>query len=70
MSYLSHLQCSHCQTNYSAEQLIRLCPECGYPLLARYDLEEAKSELDRDQIEARKDGLWRYKEMLPVRDEN
>lgn len=68
MSYLTHLQCSHCGSNYDADQLIRLCPECGMPLLARYDLAKAAAELDRDAINHRPASLWKFQELLPVRD--
>lgn len=68
MSYLSHLECSDCHTRYDAEQLIRLCTACGYPLLARYDLDRASAELDRDELAQRPSGLWRFHELLPVRD--
>ena len=68
MSYLTHLECSFCQNIHDAEQLIRLCPDCGFPLLARYNLTKAAAELDRDEIASRPAGLWRFREMLPVRD--
>lgn len=68
MSYLTDLQCSHCQHIYDADQLIRLCQACGQPLLARYDLSKAAQELDRDKVIRRSDGMWRFKELLPVRD--
>jgi threonine synthase len=47
---------------------MRLCHTCGNPLLARYDLPKAAAELDRDAFERRPANLWRYREMLPVRD--
>ncbi len=68
MSYLTHLECSHCRCSYDAEQLLRLCLDCAHPLLARYDLARAASELDRSEIASRPDGLWRFHELLPVRD--
>ncbi|MEJ2748873.1 MAG: threonine synthase, partial [Anaerolineae bacterium] len=68
MSYLTHLQCSHCNHTYDADQLIRLCPECGMPLLARYDLAKAAAELDREAINCRPATLWKFHELLPVRD--
>jgi threonine synthase len=68
MSYLTHLQCSHCDHTYDADQLIRLCPECGMPLLARYDLAKAAAELDREAINCRPATLWKFHELLPVRD--
>jgi threonine synthase len=66
MSYLTHLECSHCQYRYDANQLIRVCTKCAHPLLARYDLEKAAAELDRDAVVSRAAGMWRYREMMPV----
>jgi threonine synthase len=68
MSYLSHLECSYCHGQITAEQAIRVCPQCGQPLLARYALRRAAAELDRDAVSARPGGLWRFRELLPVRD--
>lgn len=67
MNYLTHLECSHCQTRYEADQLIRLCKQCDHPLLARYDLAKAAAELDRDEVAQRRPTLWRFQELLPVR---
>ena len=68
MSYLSYLECSYCQQHHEADQLIKVCSQCGYPLLARYHLDLARDQLDRDRISRRPAGLWRFHEMLPVRD--
>ena len=51
-----------------ADSLRNLCPSCGKPLFARYDLVGAKSRLDRDEIRSRPEDLWRYGELLPIRD--
>lgn len=67
-SYLTHLECSRCQSSYGADELVNLCA-CGAPLLARYDLETLRERVDRATIEARPHTLWRYREMLPVRAE-
>jgi threonine synthase len=40
----------------------------GKPLLARYDLGALKRDLARNDIEARPADLWRWHELLPVRD--
>ena len=69
MNYLTHLECSHTQREYDSEQLIRLSDD-GFPLLARYDLEKARSELDRDELMRRPSSMWRFREILPVRDPN
>jgi threonine synthase len=66
-SYLTHLDCPRCQLRYDADQLNGLC-SCGSPLLARYDLEAAAAGLDRADLAGRVPSLWRYHELLPVRD--
>jgi threonine synthase len=43
-----------------------LC-RCGAPLLARYDLEKARS-WSRDSLKGREPTMWRYREMLPIFD--
>lgn len=37
--------------------------------MARYDLEVARTELDRDRFRLRLPGMWRWREILPVFDE-
>ncbi len=68
MSYLSHLDCPECAKVYSADELHTVCPECGSPLLARYDLPQARAHLDRDAMTVYSTGTWRWRELLPVRD--
>ena len=68
MSFLSHLECALCGNTLDADRLWNLCPKCGKPLLARYDLEQAGRAVTREQIAGRAPNLWRYRELLPVRD--
>jgi threonine synthase len=68
-STLTHLECGACSAIYSANQLINLCPACGRPLLARYDLDRAAGTLTREALIGRRADLWRYEEVLPVRDD-
>jgi threonine synthase len=44
------------------------CPTCGHTLSAEYDLETARRELRPDAFSRRAPDLWRYFELLPVRD--
>jgi threonine synthase len=69
VSFLSHLECGLCGTMQDADRLWNLCPECGKPLLARYDLETARQTLTREEIAGREPNLWRYRELLPVCDD-
>jgi threonine synthase len=66
-SALDHLQCARCHARYDAGRLIGLCV-CGSPLLARYDLELAATTLTPAVLRERPPSLWRYHEVLPVRD--
>ena len=68
MSFLSHLDCPECAKVCSADELRAVCPECGSPLLARYDLPQARARLDRDAMTVCSTGMWRWHELLPVRD--
>lgn len=68
VSYLSHLECPECKQTYSADELHTICLKCGSPLLVRYDLSRAKTHLDRDAMRARPNAMWRWRELLPVRD--
>ena len=71
MSYLSHLECGLCGKVYEADKVWNLSPCCNKPLLARYDIEEAKQVFTKDKLAHREKNLWRYREMLPVlKDEN
>ncbi|MEN8244229.1 MAG: threonine synthase [Thermodesulfobacteriota bacterium] len=65
--YVSHLSCPKCSKTYESEALIQLC-ECGSPLLVDYDLEKVASVLNKEMLKDRNPDLWRYLELLPVKD--
>ncbi|MFN8476484.1 MAG: threonine synthase [Kouleothrix sp.] len=67
-STLMHLECGMCSAVYPADQLWNLCPACARPLLARYDLARAAATLTPAALRERAPTLWRYAEVLPVRD--
>ncbi len=67
MSALSHLECSKCGSTYDADTPQQLC-RCGGPLLARYDLQAAAATFTAANLATREQSLWRYEELLPVRD--
>jgi threonine synthase len=66
--FLSHLKCSGCGSQYSADEPRGLCPKCTKPLLAQYDLEAVSGRLRRDALADRPNSMWRYRELLPVSD--
>ncbi len=66
-SALSHLDCPRCGARYNADQVQGTC-SCGSPLLARYDLRLVASLISPGDIAGRPADLWRYHELLPVRE--
>ena len=57
-----------CAKELPADKAWNLCPDCGKPLLARYDLKAAKKAVSRTEIASRVPDMWRYFELLPVLD--
>lgn len=63
-----HLECTRCGEPFDAEVPRRLSECCEKPLYARYDLERIRETLPRAALVGRDADLWRYRELLPVRD--
>jgi threonine synthase len=68
ISLLTHLECTRCGQQLDADTLQTLCPTDSGVLYARYDLERARSLLDRAEMARRAPGMWQIPELLPVRD--
>ncbi len=66
-TFVTHLECSLTGERYGADTLHGLS-HAGRPLLVRYDLEAAGAAVSRDTIAARPTDLWRWRELLPVRE--
>jgi len=68
MSFFTHLECSvPCGApRLDPKQKHFLC-SCGAPLLARYDLDGARS-WPRDSLRGRESNMWRYRELMPLFD--
>jgi threonine synthase len=69
MNFFTHLECGYCGEKYPADKLWNLCTKCGKPLLAKYDLNAAKKSFAKESLKSRHENLWRYHEMLPVKDD-
>jgi threonine synthase len=63
----THLECTATGTRYESEQLIGLST-VGKPLFARYDLDAIRPDFSMAEVATRQADLWRYAEVLPVRD--
>ena len=66
-SYLTHLECTACGSTVSADEPHRTCDDCGKVLYARYDLQRLGNEVNRDDLASRISSMWRYFELMPVR---
>ena len=67
-STLTELYCPRTGATYEAED-IQTLSDVGGPLFARYDLEAAAAKWRQgDGLAGRPAGLWRYADILPVRD--
>lgn len=67
-SYATHASCPKCKAIYSIEEVQQLC-SCGSPLLIKYDLTTLKNNWDRNELVNRPNSLWRYHELLPIKEE-
>lgn len=67
MSELTSLECPECGELFNHEQLQTICIKCDSPLLCHYDLVDYADSLDIEQIASRPRGMWRWHELLPVK---
>jgi threonine synthase len=67
-SLLTHLECPACGKTYSADMVRTVCEDasCLSSLFARYDL---SGGLSKESLKGRLATMWRYKEVLPVLNE-
>ena len=63
----THLECTGTGEEVESEQLIGLSA-AGKPLFARYDLDTIRHGFQMSDVVCRRADLWRYAEVLPVRD--
>ena len=66
-SLVTVLRCSNCNNSYPVTEVINVSPCCNQPLLVEYDLQKTFS---KDQLAGRENNLWRYFEVLPVKDKS
>lgn len=66
-SYLTALVCSACGQTCNPDEPHNTCPACGKVLLALYDLAAVRARLRPVDLSQRPATLWRYHELLPVR---
>ena len=62
---LEALECPACGGAWDLSAPRSVCPGCGQPLLARYDLARVRRETPRDSLARFGTDLWRYRAVLP-----
>jgi threonine synthase len=68
MSFVTHLECANCGQRYDPSQVQNLCTACQRPLWVRYDLAALKKNFSKKKLFGRPPTIWRYLELLPIRD--
>ncbi len=68
-STLTYLECPECGKHFDPGRIQTFCADCKSPLVARYDLDQARRSLDLETAAKRPPGIWRWAEILPVREE-
>ncbi len=66
-SRLIDLRCPECGRIFPADQVQTYCSDCSSPILANYDLSGLSKTLKPQEVRQRKQGIWRWSELLPVR---
>ncbi len=66
-NFVTHLECAMTGERHEAGQIHNLS-RAGKPLLVRYDLAGVAKALSKEKLSRRAPDLWRYRELLPVRD--
>jgi threonine synthase len=65
--FVTHLECSLTGERYPAGQPHNLSA-AGKPLIVRYDVERARQTLTRESLARRPQGMWKWRELLPLAD--
>lgn len=68
-NFLAGLACSMCGLEAEVDRLQNTCPSCQRVLTYRFDLEAAREAWPREALRGREATLWRYREVLPLRED-
>ncbi len=69
MSYVTGLRCSKCGRIYAPEDRISTCRNDDGRLDVEYDYTSMAAKLSRNVLKSRHGGLWKYAELLPIKNE-
>ncbi|MCX6134643.1 MAG: threonine synthase [Ignavibacteriales bacterium] len=66
MNFLTHLECSVCGDRHSPHEIQTVCRSCGKSLVARYDLQAARTSFLRASLRDKEPSMWKYAPLLPI----
>lgn len=69
-NFTTHLECANCGEHYDINKPQGLCLKCQRPLWVRYDLDAIKQNVSKSDLKNRPTNLWRYMELLPIKDQS
>jgi threonine synthase len=59
-------RCGVCGQEFSPDKIRYRCDSCNGPLLVTYDYASLAKKLTAEGLAARRPGVWKYRELLPV----
>ena len=68
MNFVAFLECANCRKRFRADEAHNLCDACQRPLWVRYYLDALKKHFPKKALFGRPPTIWRYLELLPVKD--
>ena len=67
MSFISHLQCIRCGTEYPADSIMNLCPLDESPVEIIMDLKRlSKEQANLAWYQPERNNMWRFGGLLPL----
>ena len=69
MTYVTGLRCTKCGKVYSPKDRVLTCKEDEGRLDIEYDYNSMTTKISREVLESRRGGLWKYRELLPIENE-
>jgi len=66
MTHVTWLRCVKCGRTYKTQDHVFTCKEDDGRLEVEYDYTSLASRINRNLLESRRGGLWKYHELLPI----
>jgi threonine synthase len=67
--FLKSLECLRCGQKHRPVRALYVCKKCGGKLEVKYDYEAIGERIDKKALAKRPMGVWKYRELLPIRDQ-